>query len=75
MKYVNYTKSLKFVQELYTQVCYCWEISMPLNMTQHKTKLDWLLYLSIKWTLGQSLAIQSDQGSQTFCRQSEGLDA
>ncbi len=40
---------------------------------QHKTKHDWLLYLSVIWPLGQTLAIQRGQGSQTFCHQSEGL--
>lgn len=32
-----------------TPVCYCGNYSMPLNMTQHKTKHDWLLYLSVVW--------------------------
>ncbi len=27
----------------YTPVCYCEDISMPLNMTRHTTKRDWLL--------------------------------
>ncbi len=52
---------------------YCGDIFTPLSMTRHKTKRDWLLYLSVIWPLGRALAIQSSQGSQTFCRQSEGL--
>ncbi len=36
-----------------------------------RTKRDWLLYLSVIRPLGRVLAIQSSQGSQTFCRQSE----
>ncbi len=32
-----------FVKELF---CYCADISTPRNMTRHKTKRDWLLYLS-----------------------------
>ncbi len=66
-------ESLKYVQEFYTQVCYCGDISTPLNMTRHKTKRDWLLYMSVIWPLGRGLAIQSGQSSQTFNRQSEGL--
>ncbi len=46
---------------------------MPLNMTQHKTKHDWLPYLSVIWPIGQSLGIQIGHGSQIFCHQSEGL--
>ncbi len=44
------------VQEFYTPVCYCGDISTPRNMTRHKTKCDWLLYLSVvaSWVgLGQ----------------------
>ncbi len=63
----------KYVQEFYTLVCYCVNISMPLNMTHHKTKRDWLINLPVIWPLGQALANQSIQSSQTFCRQSEGL--
>ncbi len=64
-------ESLKYIREFYTPVCYCGNISTPLNMTRNKTKRDWLLYLSVIWPLGRALAIQS---SQTFSRQSEGLD-
>ncbi len=67
---VHGTESLKYVWEFYRPVCYCGDISTPLNMTWHKTKRDWLLYLSV---IGRALAIQSVQSSQTFCRQSEGL--
>ncbi len=66
-------ESLKWVQELYSPVCYCGNISKPLNMTRHKTKRDWLLYLSVIWPFGRDLAVQSAQGSQTFFHQSEGL--
>ncbi len=66
-------KIVKIGQEVYTPVCYCVDISMPLNMTQHTTKCDWLPYLSVMWPLGRSLGIQSGHGSQTFCHQSEGL--
>ncbi len=59
-------ESLKYVREFYTPVCYCGDISTPLNMTQHKTKRDWLLYLSVIWPLGRALTIQSGQSSQTF---------
>ncbi len=31
----------------FTPVCYFGYISTPLNMTRHKTKRDWLLYLSV----------------------------
>ncbi len=74
-KYVKFVEidSLKYVQEFYTPVSCCRDISIPLNMTRHKTKRDWLLNLSVIWPLGRSLAIQSGQGSQTFCHQSEGL--
>ncbi len=40
-------ESLKYVREFYTPVCYCGDISTPLNMTRNKTKRDWLLYLSV----------------------------
>ncbi len=66
-------ESLKYVREFHTPVCYCGDISTPLNMTWHKTKRDWLLYLSVMWPLGRALAIQSGQSSQTCSRQSEGL--
>ncbi len=46
--------SLKYVQKIYTQVCYSGDISTPLNMTWHKTKRDWLLYLSVIWPLTHS---------------------
>ncbi len=64
---------LKYVREFYTPVCYCGDISTPLNMTWNKTKLDWLLYLTVIWPLGWALAIQSGQSSQTSSLQSEGL--
>ncbi len=51
----------------------CGDISTALNMTRHKIKSDWLLYLSVKWLLGQASDIQSGQGCQSFCNQSEGL--
>ncbi len=59
-------ESLKPVQEFYTPVCYCGDISTPINMTSHKMKRDWLLYLWVIWLLGRPLAIKSG-------RQSEGL--
>ncbi len=50
-------KSLKKnVQEFYTPVCYCRDNFTPLNMTWHKTKRDWLLYLSVIWPLGRAKA-------------------
>ncbi len=52
-------ESLKYVREFYTPVCYCDDISTPLNMTRHKTKHDWLLYLSVIWLLGRALANES----------------
>ncbi len=52
-------ESLKYVREFYTPVCYCGDISTPLNMTRHKTKRDWLLYLSVIWPLGRALANES----------------
>ncbi len=51
----------------------CGDISTALNMTRHKIKSDWLLYLSVKWLLGRASDIQSGQGCQSFCNQSEGL--
>ncbi len=60
-------------QEFYTPVCYCGEISTPLNTMRHKTKCDWMLYLSVKWPLGRVLGIQSRQSSHNFSHQSEGL--
>ncbi len=42
-------------------------------MTWHKTKHDWLLYLSVIWPLGRALASESYHRFQTFSRQSEGL--
>ncbi len=45
-------ESFRYVQEFYTPVCYCGDISMPLNMTRHKTKRDWLLYLQSYSLLG-----------------------
>ncbi len=45
--------SLKYVQEFYSPVCYYGDISTSLNTTPHKTKRDWLLYLSVKWPLGK----------------------
>ncbi len=44
---VHSIDSLENIQEFYTPVCYCGDISTPLNMMQHKTKCDWLHYLSI----------------------------
>ncbi len=44
-------------REFYTPVCYCGDISTPLNMTWNKTKRDRLLYLSVTWPLGRALAI------------------
>ncbi len=69
----NMLSSRHSLQEFYTLVCNCGDISMALKMAWHKMKRDWLLYLSVICPLGWSLAIQSGQGSQTFCRQSEGL--
>ncbi len=60
-------------QEFYTPVCYCGVISTPLSMTLHKTKCDWLLYLSVKWYLRRALTIRSSQDCQTFFCQPEGL--
>ncbi len=51
-------ESLKYFWEFYTPVCYCGYIA-----TWHKTKHDWLLYLSVIWPLGRALAIQSGQSS------------
>ncbi len=45
---------LKYVQEFYV---HCGDISTTLNMTHHKMKRDWLLYLSVKWPLGLVLTI------------------
>ncbi len=45
-------ESLKYVREFYTPVCFCGDIFTPQNMMQHKTKRDWLLYLSVIWPLG-----------------------
>ncbi len=46
-KYVTYIKftaeSLKYVQEFYTPVCYCGDISTPTNIMRHIMKRDWLL--------------------------------
>ncbi len=35
---VHGIESFKYVREFYTPVCYCDNISTPLNMTRHKTK-------------------------------------
>lgn len=45
-----------------TPVCYCGNISTPLNMTLQN---DWLLFMSVRWTLGRALAEESDQSSHT----------
>ncbi len=58
-------ESLKYIRE------FCGSISTPLNMTRHKTKCDWLLYLSVIWPLGRALANESYHRFQTFSRQSE----
>ncbi len=42
-------ESLKYVREFYTPVCYCGDISTPVNMTWNKMKRDWVLYLSVIW--------------------------
>ncbi len=42
-------------------------------MMRHKTKCDWLLYLSVMRPLGLALANESYHRFQTFSRQSEGL--
>ncbi len=47
--------------------------TFPHNMTRHKMKHNWLLYLSVISPLRRSLAIQSDQISQTFCCQFESV--
>ncbi len=44
---VRCIECLKYVQEFYNPVCYCGDISTPLNITWHKTKHNWLLYLSV----------------------------
>ncbi len=62
----------KYVRVLLTGLL-LWRHFHALNMTRHKTKRDWLLYLSVIWPLGRALAIQSGQSFQTFSRQSEGL--
>ncbi len=52
---VRSIESLKYVPEFYTPVWYCGDISTALNMMQHKTKRDWLLYLSVIWPLQPSV--------------------
>ncbi len=52
---VRSIESLKYVREFYTPVWYCGDISTALNMMQHKTKRDWLLYLSVIWPLQPSV--------------------
>ncbi len=66
-------ESLKYVQEFYTPVCYCGDISTPRNVTLIETNCDWLLDMSVKWPHGRALANESYHGFQTFSRQSEGL--
>ncbi len=40
---VHCFECLKYVHNFYNPVCYCGDISTPLNITWHKTKHDWLL--------------------------------
>lgn len=49
-------------------VCYRGDIFTPLNMTWHKMKCDWFLYLSVIWPPGRALANESTQSSQTLSR-------
>ncbi len=67
-KLMHYTNlNNLYTKKKTTPVCFYGDIFMPLNMTRHKTKYDWLLYLSVIWPLEWALAIQSGQGSKTFC--------
>ncbi|MGL6084060.1 MAG: hypothetical protein ACRC4N_16950, partial [Gammaproteobacteria bacterium] len=67
------TESLKYIQEFYTPVCYCGDISKPRNVTLNETKCDWLFDLLVKRHHGRALANESCHLFQTFSRQSEGL--
>ncbi len=49
-------ESLEFVQEFYTLVCYCGDISTPRNVTLNKTNCVWLFDMSVKQHNGQALA-------------------
>ncbi len=40
-------ESLKYVQEFYTPVCYCGDISTPQNVTLSETNCDWLFDMSL----------------------------
>ncbi len=66
-------KSLKYVQEFYTPVCYCGDISTPRNMMLNETNCDWLFDMLVKRPHGQALANEGCHGFQTFSCQSEGL--
>lgn len=44
--------SLKYIQEFYTPVRYCGDISTPINITRH------MVYLSVIWPLGWAFAFK-----------------
>ncbi len=52
---VRCIESLKYVQEFYTTVCYCGDISTPRNVMLNKTNCDWLFDMSVKRPHGRGL--------------------
>ncbi len=61
-------ESLKNVREFHTPVCYCGEISTPLNMTLHKTNCDWFFDMSVQRPHGRALTNEHGHLFQTFSR-------
>ncbi len=66
-------KSLKYIREFHTTVCYCDDFSTPRNVTLNETNCDWLFDMSVKRPHGRALANEHGQLFLTFSRQSEGL--
>ncbi len=66
-------KSLKYIREFRTLVCYCGDIATPWNMTLNKTNCDWLFDMSVKRPHGRALASECSLIFQTISHQSEGL--
>lgn len=67
---VNVFHLPQYIRTPVLPVCYCGNISKLLHDTAQNEKVTrpkakWLLYLSVIWTLGWALDIQSGQGSQT----------
>ncbi len=61
-------KSLKYIREFHTPVCYCGDISTPRNVTLNETNCDWLFDTLVKRPHGRALTNESGHLFLTFSR-------